>query len=107
MNQIINMPVVYPVTPPRNANHPTFEFFNPIARSIPCTGKGVNTSQLRNPAFRTFSAACNTPAAVRNSAIIPYGLASPFIPPPPLRESAPPPSRRRPDDADQPALSRL
>src|SRR5437773_2423752 len=45
-----------------------------MARSMPCTGNGVNTSHLRKPALRTFSAACSTDAAVRNSAIMPNGL---------------------------------
>ncbi len=35
MNQIINMPVVYPVHPPRKENHPTFEFLMPMALSMP------------------------------------------------------------------------
>src|SRR3954462_5133446 len=44
-----------------------------MAWSMPCTGKGVKTSHLRNPASRTFSAACMTEAAVVYSAIMPYG----------------------------------
>src|SRR6185312_2924112 len=62
------------------ANQPTLEFFKPIARSMPCTGNGVNTSQRVNPASRTFSAACMMSAAVVNSAMTPYGFAGvPFI----------------------------
>ena len=53
------------------ANQPTFEFFKPMALSMPCTGKGVKTSQWRKPASRTFSAACSTEAAVVNSATMP------------------------------------
>src|SRR6185437_16816090 len=74
------MPQVYPVTPPMKANQPTLEFLRPMARSMPCTGKGVNTSQRVKPASRTFSAACMMPAGVVNSAMSPYGFAGvPFI----------------------------
>src|SRR3569833_2459286 len=62
------------------ANQPTLEFFKPIARSMPCTGNGVNTSQRVNPASRTFSAACMMSAAVVNSTMTPYGFEEvPFI----------------------------
>src|SRR4051812_177296 len=55
-----------------NENQPTIDGFMPIARSMPCTGYGVNTSHFEKPASRTFSAACIASAGVSNSAIIPY-----------------------------------
>src|SRR6185437_2764459 len=57
---------------------PTFEFFRPIARSMPCTGNGVKTSQRVKPALRTAWAACMMEAGFGNSAITPYGLVVPF-----------------------------
>src|SRR5438045_1657100 len=64
----MTMPVVKPVTPPMKLNQPTFELPSPIASSIPCTGKGVKTSQRRYPASLTTVAACRMAAVLSNSA---------------------------------------
>src|SRR2546430_16865419 len=64
----MTMPVVKPVTPPMKLNQPTLELPSPIASSIPCTGKGVKTSQRRYPASLTTVAACRMAAVLSNSA---------------------------------------
>src|SRR5688572_19976936 len=70
----MSMPRKKPVAPPRKENQPTIDGFMPMALSIPCTGKGVKTSQFLKPASRTISAARMASPGVSNWAMRPYGL---------------------------------
>jgi hypothetical protein len=65
--------VVKPVRAMAATIQPRRESARPIALSMPCTGKGVCTSQRVKPASRTFSAAWSTSAGVSYSASIRAG----------------------------------
>src|SRR6185436_12812989 len=64
--------------PPPRMIHGRIVALIPIAPSMPCTGNGVNVSQSRKPALRTFSAPWISASGLGYSASSPCSGAGPF-----------------------------